>query len=73
MLAACAIGDAAAMSSLNLPKVDGSLASSAFSVAAREASRVLAGSSELIAEAWRWKQMMGGAMRQSGIVAAGCL
>ena len=33
----------------------------------------LAGSSELIAEAWRWKQMMGGAMRQSGIVAAGCL
>ena len=31
------------------------------------------GSSELIAEAWRWKQMMGGAMRQSGIVAAGCL
>ena len=34
---------------------------------------VLAGSSELIAEAWRWKQMMGGAMRQSGIVAAGCL
>jgi threonine aldolase len=34
---------------------------------------VLAGSSELIAEAWRWKQMMGGAFRQSGIVAAGCL
>ena len=34
---------------------------------------VLAGSRELIAEAWRWKQMMGGAMRQSGIVAAGCL
>jgi threonine aldolase len=34
---------------------------------------VLAGSSELIAEAWRWKQMMGGALRQSGIVAAGCL
>jgi threonine aldolase len=30
----------------------------------------LAGSAELIAEAWRWKQMMGGAMRQSGIVAA---
>ena len=24
-------------------------------------------------EAWRWKQMMGGAFRQSGIVAAGCL
>jgi threonine aldolase len=30
----------------------------------------LAGSAELIAEAWRWKQMLGGAMRQSGIVAA---
>jgi len=34
---------------------------------------VLAASSELIAEAWRWKQMLGGALRQSGIVAAGCL
>jgi threonine aldolase len=34
---------------------------------------VLAGSGELIGEAWRWKQMMGGAFRQSGIVAAGCL
>jgi threonine aldolase len=34
---------------------------------------VIAGSSELMAEAWRWKQMMGGAFRQSGIVAAGCL
>jgi threonine aldolase len=34
---------------------------------------VLAGSSELMADAWRWKQMMGGAFRQSGIVAAGCL
>jgi threonine aldolase len=30
----------------------------------------LAGSAEVIAEAWRWKQMLGGAMRQSGIVAA---
>jgi threonine aldolase len=30
----------------------------------------LAGSAELIEEAWRWKQMMGGAMRQSGVVAA---
>jgi threonine aldolase len=30
----------------------------------------LAGSHELIAEGWRWKQMLGGAMRQSGIVAA---
>ncbi len=34
---------------------------------------VLVGSSELIDEAWRWKQMLGGAFRQSGIVAAGCL
>jgi threonine aldolase len=34
---------------------------------------VLAGSRELMAEAWRWKQQMGGAFRQSGIVAAGCL
>ena len=34
---------------------------------------VLAGSAELIEEAWRWKQMLGGAMRQSGILAAGCL
>ena len=34
---------------------------------------VLAGSRELIDEAWRWKQMLGGAFRQSGMVAAGCL
>lgn len=34
---------------------------------------VLAGSAELIEEAWRYKQMMGGALRQAGIVAAGCL
>jgi threonine aldolase len=34
---------------------------------------VLAGSRGLIDEAWRWKQMLGGAFRQSGIVAAGCL
>jgi threonine aldolase len=34
---------------------------------------VLGGSRELIEEAWRWKQMMGGSFRQSGIVAAGCL
>jgi threonine aldolase len=34
---------------------------------------VLAGSAELIDEAWRYKQMIGGALRQSGIVAAGCL
>ena len=34
---------------------------------------VLAASRELIDEAWRWKQQMGGSFRQSGIVAAGCL
>ncbi|MGH2763906.1 MAG: threonine aldolase family protein [Thermoleophilaceae bacterium] len=34
---------------------------------------VLCGSRELIEEAWRWKQQMGGSFRQSGIVAAGCL
>jgi len=33
----------------------------------------LVGSAELIAEAWRWKQMLGGAMRQAGIIAAGGL
>jgi threonine aldolase len=30
----------------------------------------LAGTEEFIEEAWRWKQMMGGSMRQSGIIAA---
>jgi threonine aldolase len=34
---------------------------------------VLCGSRELIEEAWRWKQQMGGSFRQSGIVAAACL
>jgi threonine aldolase len=34
---------------------------------------VLVGSRELIDEAWRWKQMLGGAMRQSGVLAAACL
>ncbi len=34
---------------------------------------VLAGSRELIDEAWRHKQMLGGALRQSGILAAGCI
>jgi threonine aldolase len=33
----------------------------------------LAGSGETIEEAWRYKQMYGGAMRQAGIVAAGAL
>jgi threonine aldolase len=31
----------------------------------------IAGSREFIAEAWRFKQQMGGAMRQAGIIAAG--
>jgi threonine aldolase len=34
---------------------------------------VLAGSAAFIAEAWRLKQQMGGAMRQAGIIAAACL
>ena len=34
---------------------------------------VLAGSAELIEEAWRWKQGIGGALRQAGVIAAGCL
>jgi threonine aldolase len=34
---------------------------------------VLAASRELIDEAWRYKQMWGGAMRQSGVIAAACL
>jgi threonine aldolase len=34
---------------------------------------VLAGSAELVEEAWRYKQMWGGAMRQTGYVAAACL
>jgi len=33
----------------------------------------LAGSAELIEEAWRYKQMLGGAMRQAGMIAAGAL
>lgn len=31
---------------------------------------VLAGSKDFITEAWRWKQRLGGAMRQSGVLAA---
>ena len=34
---------------------------------------VLAGSGELIDEAWRYKQMIGGAMRQAGVLAAAAL
>ena len=34
---------------------------------------VLAGSSAVIGQAWRWKQRMGGALRQGGICAAACL
>lgn len=33
----------------------------------------LAGSRELVAAAWRIKQMIGGAMRQAGVIAAACL
>jgi len=33
----------------------------------------LAGSGELIEEAWRYKQMLGGAMRQAGMIAAAAL
>lgn len=34
---------------------------------------ILAGSSEFIGKAWRWKQRLGGSMRQGGMMAAGCL
>ncbi len=34
---------------------------------------VLAGSEAFIGAAWRWKQRLGGAMRQAGICAAACL
>jgi threonine aldolase len=34
---------------------------------------VLAGPAEVIDDAWRWKQRVGGAMRQSGLCAAACL
>ncbi len=33
----------------------------------------LAGSADFIDQAWRWKHQFGGAMRQAGIIAAGCL
>jgi threonine aldolase len=34
---------------------------------------VLCGSKPFIGEAWRWKQRLGGAMRQGGVCAAACL
>jgi threonine aldolase len=34
---------------------------------------VLAGSEEFIGEAWRWKQRLGGSMRQGGMNAAACI
>ncbi len=34
---------------------------------------VLAGSAEFIGAAWRWKQRLGGSLRQAGICAAACL
>jgi threonine aldolase len=33
---------------------------------------VIAGSSEFIDEVWRWKQRLGGSMRQAGVCAAAC-
>lgn len=34
---------------------------------------VIAGTHDFIEEVWRWKQRLGGAMRQSGVCAAACL
>ena len=34
---------------------------------------VLAGSQDFVAQAWRWKQRLGGSMRQAGMMAAACL
>jgi threonine aldolase len=34
---------------------------------------VLAGTRDFIKETWMWKQRLGGAMRQAGIMAAGCI
>jgi threonine aldolase len=34
---------------------------------------VLCGSAEFIGQAWRWKQRLGGSMRQAGVAAAACL
>jgi len=34
---------------------------------------VLCGSNDFIDRAWRWKQRLGGALRQGGLSAAGCL
>ncbi|WP_424812508.1 threonine aldolase family protein [Roseococcus sp. YIM B11640] len=34
---------------------------------------VLCGSSEFIGQAWRWKQRLGGSMRQGGVCAAACI
>jgi threonine aldolase len=33
----------------------------------------MAGSREFIDEVWRWKQRLGGSMRQAGVVAAACV
>jgi threonine aldolase len=33
----------------------------------------LAGTNEFIGEVWRWKQRLGGAMRQAGVIAAACV
>jgi threonine aldolase len=34
---------------------------------------VLCGSAAFIGQAWRWKQRLGGSMRQAGVAAAACL
>ena len=34
---------------------------------------VIAGSSDFIDEVWRWKQRLGGSMRQAGVCAAACV
>ena len=34
---------------------------------------VLAGSREFVGQAWRWKQRLGGSMRQGGMCAAACI
>ena len=40
---------------------------------ARRSARVIAGSRDFIDEVWRWKQRLGGSMRQAGICAAACV
>ena len=39
----------------------------------RAVGAVIAGSRDFIDEVWRWKQRLGGSMRQAGICAAACI